>query len=246
MNALRRGLAAVALGSVLFVLFAGHARADEPASAGATEATAPKGEEAGEAEPSGEINWATGFWGEKDGVEPGLLYRPKGTPPPFLANIINSAILFTILIGAGRKPVAEALKKRKARIVAGMEEAARMKAEAEKQLAEYEAKLANIDTEIERIRRDMRESADIERRRILTEAKERRERMERDARLLVEQELKAARESLMRETVIGAIRSAQELLATQLSSGDHDRIAQEHLKSFVRSPSTSIAPGGGS
>jgi F-type H+-transporting ATPase subunit b len=246
MKPVRRGLAAVAFASVLFVLFAGHARADEPSSAGAAPATAAKGEEAGEAEPSGEINWATGFLGEKDGVEPGLLYRPKGMGPPFLANIINSAILFVILVGAGRKPVAEALKKRKARIVAGMEEAARMKAEAEKQLAEYEAKLANIDTEIERIRRDMRESADIERRRILTEAKERRERMERDARLLVEQELKAARESLMKETVIGAIRSAQELLATQLSAGDHDRIAQEHLQSFVRSPSTSIAPGGGS
>ena len=68
-----------------------------------------------------------------------------------------------------------------------MEEAARMKSDAEKSLAEYEQKLASIDQEIERVRREMRAAGESERVRILADARARRERMERDARLLVEQ-----------------------------------------------------------
>lgn len=177
-----------------------------------------------------EFNWAYGFLGEKEGVEPGLAYRPKGMPAPFLANILNAALLFTMLVAFGKKPVAEGLKKRKERIVQGMEEAGKMKADAAVRLAEYEKKLEHIGSEIERIKHDMREAAELERRRILSDAKERRDRMERDARLLVEQELKAAREMLMQATVASAVRSAEELIAKELGGGDHERIAKEYLE----------------
>lgn len=220
---------------------------------GLASASAGEGEENGEhAAEHGEhgaehgddtpFNWAYGFVGEKDGEEPSLLYRPKGMAPPFLANVINFAILFTIIVSAGKKPIAEALKKRKERLVGSMEEAAKMKADSEKSLAEYEKKLAHLDDEIERIRREMRESAEAERQRILTEAKERRERMERDAKILIEQELKAAREALMRETVSSAMRSAEELLSKQLGSADQDRIARDFLETVKNAP---IAFAGG-
>lgn len=181
------------------------------------------------------INWAHGFVGEQEGAEPGLLWRPVGMPPPLLANFLNAALLFFILYWFGRGPVAEGLKKRKARIVAGMDEAGRMKADAEQSLAKYEDKLKRIDDEIERVRREMRESAEAERKHILAEAKERRERMEREARVLVEQELKAAREELMRETVRSAVRSAGELLQKQISGQDHDRLASEYLELLNKS-----------
>jgi F-type H+-transporting ATPase subunit b len=181
------------------------------------------------------INWATGFIGEKDGVEPGLLWRPVGTPPPLLANFINAGLLFYILYRFGKAPVAEGLKKRKARIVAGMEEAGKMKAEAEESLAKYEKKLEHIDQEIERVRREMREGAEAERERILADAKERQERMEREARVLVEQEMKAAREQLVRETVASAVRSAEEMLQTQIGPQDHDRLANEYVSLVEKS-----------
>jgi F-type H+-transporting ATPase subunit b len=183
-----------------------------------------------------EINWAYGLLGEKDGVEPDLLYRPKGMPPPFLANVINFAILVAIILSVGKKPIAEALKKRKERIVAGMEEAGRMKDEAATRLAEYEDKLKRLDDEIERIKREMRESAEAERKRTLGDAKERRDRMEREAKVLVEQELKAAREALMRETVMGAMRSAADVIANQLGTPDHERLAREYLEMLQKTP----------
>lgn len=183
-----------------------------------------------------EFNWSNGFLGEKDGVEPSLLYRPKGTPAPFLANVVNALLLFAIIVGFGKKPIAEALKKRKERIVAGMEEAGKMKADAATRLEEYEEKIRHLDEEIERIKREMREAAEMERRRILAEAQERHERMERDARLLVEQELKAARELLVRETVGAAVRSAEEILTKQLAATDQDRLAKEFLEQLQKTP----------
>jgi F-type H+-transporting ATPase subunit b len=190
----------------------------------------------GEEEHEGaEINWSYGFLGEKEGVAPDLLYRPKGMPPPFLANVANAVMLFGVLLVFGRKPVAEALKQRKLRIVSGMDDAARMKAEAQKSLAEYEDKLKRLDSEVERIRTEMREAAEAERRRILAEAKERRERMERDAHLLVEQEQKAARDALVRESVNAALRSAEEFLTSRMTDADHDRLTAEYLDSLGKS-----------
>jgi F-type H+-transporting ATPase subunit b len=233
----------LALLAALAILAPSPARAADGEEHGAGAAAAAE-DERGEHGDAAEFNWAYGFVGEKDGVEPSLLYRPKGMAPPFLANVINAALLFTILAAVSKKPIAEALKKRKEHLVGAMQEAAKMKADSEVSLAEYEKKLAHIGEEIERIRREMRESAETERRRILAEAKERRERMERDAKLLVEQELKAARETLMHETVASALRSAEEILAKQLGPADQDRIARDFLETVKKSSIATV--GGGS
>jgi F-type H+-transporting ATPase subunit b len=188
------------------------------------------------------FNWADGFLGEKEGVEPSLLYRAPGTPAPFLANVLNAGLLFWILVAASKKPVAEALKNRKERLIGAMEEAGRMKAEAQATLTQYEERLKHLDEEIGRIRREMHEAAEIEQKRVLTEAKERRARMERDAALLVEQERKGARETLIRETVSGALKSAEDLLKSHVGQADKDRLTRDFLAT-VRS--TPIAVKGG-
>ena len=184
-----------------------------------------------------EYNWFYGFLGEKEGVEPNLLYRPKGMPVPFGAMLLNSAILYYLLIRFAKKPIGEALKSRKATILRGMEEAGKMKSDAEARLAEYEAKLANIDQEIERVREEMRATGQAERARILAEAKEKRVRMERDAQILLSQELKAARETLLAETARGAIRSAETALRAKLGAADQTRIAEEYLSGIKNAAS---------
>lgn len=176
-----------------------------------------------------EYNFFYGFLGERDDVEPSILWRPKGTPVPFGALLLNSGILYYLLIRFAKKPIADALKTRKATILRGMEEAGKMKQEAEEQLAEYEQKLANVDQEIERVRRDMRASGEAERKRILAEAKEKRVRMERDAQTLIGQELKAARESLQSELTRASLRSAEATLRSKLTAADHSRLAEEYL-----------------
>jgi F-type H+-transporting ATPase subunit b len=180
----------------------------------------------------GEINWAYGFFGEKEGVEPSLLWRPKGMPPPFGAMLLNTAILFYILGRFAGPKIGVALSRRKSLIMQGMDEAAKMKEDAAKSLAQYEEKLARIDEDIERVKKDMREAGEAERVRMLNDAKDRRARMERDARLLIELELKAAHEQLLRETVASAVRSAEDRLSKQVTVADQQRIAEHYLKSI--------------
>ena len=182
-----------------------------------------------------DVNWGYGFLGEKAGVEPSLLWRPKGMPVPFGALALNAAILYWLLIKFGKKPIGDALKARKLGMMKGMDDAAKMKAEAEASLAKYQKQLDEIDQEVERIRREMKEAGEAESARILGEAKERRERMERDARTLVDQELKAAREGLMRDTVRAAMKTAEATLVAKIGDGDRQRLGDEFLASVKAS-----------
>jgi F-type H+-transporting ATPase subunit b len=178
----------------------------------------------------GEINWYHGLVAEREGVEPSLLWRSKGTPPPVLAMVFNTAVLFYLIGRYGAPKMSEALRKRKLGIMQGINEAQQMKEDAEDRLAEYEEKLQHIGDEIERVKREMREAGEAERVRVLAEAKEKRVRLERDALLLIDQELNAARELLLRETVRSAVNSAQELLTRNVSVNDQHRLTDEYIK----------------
>jgi len=176
-----------------------------------------------------EYNFFYGFLGERDDVEPSILWRPVGTPLPFGAMVLNSAVLYWLLVRFAKKPLAAALKSRKANILRGMEEAGQMKKEAEERLADFEQKLATVDQEIERVRNDMRAAGQSERKRILAEAKEKRARMERDAQTLISQELKSAREGLLVEMSRAALRSAESTLRTRITAADQSRLAEDYL-----------------
>ncbi len=214
----------------------GLALADEPAANHAEVAAQGTGTAEGEAEHAvpqiQDYNFFYGFLGERDDVEPSILWRPKGTPVPFAAMLLNSAILYWLLVRFAKKPISDALKARKTTILRGMEEAGKMKSEAEAQLAQYQEKLANLDQEIERVRFDMRASGENERKRILAEAKDKRARMERDAQMLIKQELKAAREGLTGEMVRSALSSAENTLRSRVTAADQSRLAEEYLVSI--------------
>lgn len=217
--------------AILALLFTSAAWAEKsaPHAAPAGAEQGAHGDAHGDDHGPGPINWFYGMLAETDTQEPNLLFRPKGMQPPLGAMLLNTAILFYVVYRAGRRPLTDALKKRKASIMQGMDDAARMKDEASERLGDYEEKLEHIGEEVERIKREMREAGELERARILAEAKERSQRMERDARLLIEQELKAARQELIREAVEGAVKSAAERLAKEISAADHQRMADEYL-----------------
>jgi len=189
-----------------------------------------------------EFNWYYGMIGEKAGAPPGLLWRAPGTPPPFAAQLLNAIILFGFIIKFAREPIARGLAGRRQRIMRGMDEAAAMLAEAKKQLEFYKQRIDNLDAEVERVRREMRESAEAERQRILTDAQARRARLEQEARLLVEQEMKAVQEALTRETAMAAVRSARTLLQQSTSTEDHRRLCEQYLEG-LRQQARPGAPG---
>ncbi|MEO8182703.1 MAG: ATP synthase F0 subunit B [Deltaproteobacteria bacterium] len=219
----------------LFVLGAGaaltpEALAEEQESAHAAgHAAAP----AESHEHHQELNWYYGLLGEKAEAEPGLLWRAPGTPAPFVAQLFNTLLLVALFVKFGSKPLARGLADRRQRILKGIEDAAAMQAEATEQLRVYRDKLDNLDAEIERVRKDMRESAETERRRVLADAADRRTRLEQEARVLIERELEALREELTKETALAALASARELLKHNVSTDDHRRLCEEYLQKLV-------------
>ena len=160
---------------------------------------------------------------------PTFWIRPKGMPVPLGAQFFNTGLLLLLLLKLGKQPLVDGLKKRKADIMGGMEDAAKMKSEAEAQLEKYEAKLAHVDDEIERVRKEMKEAAESERVRIVKDAEARRERLENDAKLVIQQELKAAREQVLANTSKAALAAAEQLLTKQLSEADHQRLVDDYL-----------------
>lgn len=182
-----------------------------------------------------EINWTQGFLGEKEGVEPNWMWRRPGTPVPMFAMFLNTAILFYLLGRFAGPALAKALKKRKQDLTEGIQQAARMKDEAHERLDEYEAKLAKIDDEIRAVKQQIREAGEGERDRVLRDASARRARMEREARLLIELELKAARELLFEEAARSAVAAAREAIQSQITGADEQRIQDEYLASLEKS-----------
>jgi F-type H+-transporting ATPase subunit b len=187
-----------------------------------------------------DINWFYGLVGEKDHVEPSILWRPTGMPAPFLATGLNWLILMSLIVVFARKQLPAALKKRKASIVSGMEEAGRIKAQAENRLTELEEKLSHVDEEIELIKAEMQRASEIERERILQEAEERRVRIERDAARLIETELEGAKDQLRRDVVTAALEQASREVTRQLTGQDQQSLFDEALGSLKNLPSNSL------
>jgi len=159
------------------------------------------------------INWMT----------PGL------HAPPFVAVLLNFAILVFGYYYLGKKPVQKALVDRRASVAREIEEANRLLREAEERAKVYQAKLANLESEIETAKRSLTEAGKGDRDRILREADERAARMKRDATLLVDQEVKQIRQDLLRETIDTAGATALVMLRERVTREDHERLANEFL-----------------
>jgi F-type H+-transporting ATPase subunit b len=201
----------------------------------------------GPLDPPGHVNLWRGLIGvDNEKAESGsgldkLLWRynnehdpcdPKNEPPPFLATILNFVVLAYLVVRFGKKPVGEALVKRKDTIMVDIETAARLKNEAKKRLADYEKKSATIEETLTQLRTEYAQQAELEKKRILAEAEERKARMKRDAEFRIEQELKGARIEILNEAVEKAAGQAEELVKKQMSKTDADRLNDEYLASL--------------
>jgi F-type H+-transporting ATPase subunit b len=169
--------------------------------------------EAGEGEGPASMNW-TEFGGET---------------PPYLAMLINFGILAAGYYLLGRKPIAAGLQARRDSIAKNIEEAQRMKQEAEARARVYQGKLETLEAELQSARESLLGAGEAERDRIIRDAEAKAERMRRDAEFLVEQELKQIRGNLWRETVEAAVLAAEDLLKKRVTAADQERLAEDYL-----------------
>lgn len=144
-------------------------------------------------------------------------------------SLVNFGIWLALLYFMLRKPLSEFLRNRRASVLEGMEEAKRVKGEAEAKYKEYSERIENLDAELERLREEMRRAGQLEREKIVAAANEKAAKMRSEAQFLIEQQMKQLREDLTREAIEAAVRTAGEVLAKQTSAADQERLASDYL-----------------
>jgi F-type H+-transporting ATPase subunit b len=152
-----------------------------------------------------------------------------GRTPPFVATVVNFAILAAGFYVFGRKPIATALQTRRDSIAKEIEEAQKMRREAEARAKIYQAKLERLEEEVRNARRALVDAGEAERDRIVAEAKAKAARMHKDAQFLIEQELKQIRDDLWQDALDMAITAAEGVLQSRVTQADQERLAEEYL-----------------
>jgi F-type H+-transporting ATPase subunit b len=149
--------------------------------------------------------------------------------PPYVAMLINFGILIAGYYYFGKKSISTALQNRRDTISKEIDEAQRMKHEAEERAKIYQAKLRRLEDETRGARDALARSAEAERERILAEAEDKAARLRKEAEFLIEQEIKQLRQDLWRDAVNTAISAAGELLKDKITPDDQQRLAEDHL-----------------
>jgi len=156
-------------------------------------------------------------------------------------DVINFAILVGALIYFGRGPMQEMFSTRRTAIASEMEAASALLDQAEARNAEWQRKLADLDRDLEDIRVTARRRAEEERERILAEASEAADRIQRDAVASVDQELRRAQDELRQEAASLATELASGILQNEVGDSDRDRLVDE----FISRVGSSGADAGG-
>jgi F-type H+-transporting ATPase subunit b len=191
--------------------------------------------------------WAQPEHAEESGPAPMNWTQFGVETPPYIAMLINFGILIGGYYLLGKKPIAAGLQHRRDTIAKDIDEAQRMKEEAEARAKTYQAKLDRVEEEARAAREDLLRTGEAERERLVRDAEAKSERMRRDAEFLIQQELKQIRLDLMRDTVRAAVKAAAELLAARVTSEDQERLAEAYLDELAGStpaaaPSNAGAP----
>jgi F-type H+-transporting ATPase subunit b len=151
-----------------------------------------------------------------------------------IASFVNFFVLVSLFIYLFRDKVTSSLKARRAAIENELNEAARLRKEAEAKHKEYSERLAKLDQELEQIKREMIAAGTKERDRIVAEAEEKASRMRKESEFIIEQQVKQLREEITREASEGAVAAAEQLLLKATTSFDQQRLAQEYLAALQK------------
>ena len=158
-----------------------------------------------------------------------------------VASFVNFAILIALFVYLFKDTVKKGLKERRDQVERELQEAARLKAEAEVKHKEYSERLAKLDEELANIKAEMLAAGKAERDRIIADAEHKAARMRREAEFLVEQHVKQLRQDLSREATESAIAAAEQLLLRATTTYDQQRLAQEYLAALTNT-TTAAAP----
>ena len=152
----------------------------------------------------------------------------------FFWRVLNVALLLLVLYVTARKPIQAFFRDRRDGIQGEVERAAQLRKEAEERHGRLQRQLAELEGDLERIRRSARERAENEGDRILSDARASADRIREDARIAIEQELRRARKELRREAANLSVEIASGLLRDEITENDEERLLDEFIGEVER------------
>jgi F-type H+-transporting ATPase subunit b len=162
--------------------------------------------------------------GEGHHVDSGVLLKD------FLYRCFNFAVTFGLLAYFVTKPIRKGLAGRKEGIEKALGEAKAAQDRAEAKFAEYDDKLTKASAEIDDIYAAIKREGEMERERILANAREMAHKIEDEAKKSAALEIAKARVELQREASDMALKLAEELLKKNFNSNDQNRLVDEYMK----------------
>jgi F-type H+-transporting ATPase subunit b len=153
----------------------------------------------------------------------------------FMWRVLNFAVLVGILWYALKKAdVKGSLAARQVEIESSLKDAEAGRDAAEAKLLEYRAKLDQASKEIDELHAAIIREGELEKGRIITEAKSAAEKIIAQAALSAEQETVKARTELRAEAARLAVEIATGKLTGAINKNDHDRFVGEYLDKVVQ------------
>jgi F0F1-type ATP synthase membrane subunit b/b' len=114
-------------------------------------------------------------------------------------------------------------------IAKNLDEAAKLRAEAEAQLKQYEAKIAGIDAEIDTLLKQIHKEAEQEKARIIAAAEADAKRLRAEAERQIAAEIDRARRELRRGVIEAAVAAADEALKKNIAADDQRKMAERYV-----------------
>jgi len=148
----------------------------------------------------------------------------------FLYRLLDFAIMAAILVYFLAKPLKKGLAGRREDIEQSLAEAKRAKEEAEAKFAEYDRKLTQATEEIAEISAAIRREGELEKQKIIENAKQMAIKIEQDAEKAAELEVAKARAELQSEAVKLAVGIAEDLLKKNFTKDDDTRLIDEYMQ----------------
>lgn len=147
----------------------------------------------------------------------------------FAWRILDFALMAGLLGYLLVKPIRNGLTGRRDGIEKALSDAVAAREAAEAKFAEYDVKLSKASAEIDEMSAAIRREGELERDRILANAREMAQKITAEAEKTAESEILRARTELRQEASRLAITLAEELLKKQITSGDQQRLVDEYV-----------------
>ena len=144
---------------------------------------------------------------------------------------INFSIFAYVIVRFLAAPIREFFRDRTERLRDELEVGARAREQAARLRAQIEHDLAELPAEQARLKADLLATAEKARATLLTQGREAAERIRADARLVADQETQAAQRAVRAEVVEEAIRQAIPLVKAALTPDDQARFVREFVES---------------